>query len=361
MPKEKTTVEERGKTSSMEDIAATLLKPQSTPVEQEDDQEEVTTGGELEDQDSELDGEGGDNELEGDDHLEDETGEAQEDEQSDDQDADDDGSDYFDINDDDLLTVMVDGEEREVSIGDLKKAHSLGGATEKRLQEATEARKAAHAERTQQLEKLATYERELTEALSNLDESVFASVIPAPDENLRRSNPERYLVHKEAYEQDQQRIADAKQAVQGKLKEIQEARNERLKEYSEAAGKVILQEIPELANEKTAQPMLNKLVETAKSYGYSDAEINSALDPRMFMLVRDAMKYRDMTSKTKEKRDPTDLSSQASKRVRRLRSGSTTAKNRVRQADKQRKAVTAKAKQTGKPQDVAATLIVPRG
>lgn len=357
MAKNKT--EEEGRdAASVADIAATLLKPQDVAETTETNDEEVPSGGDNDDDAEAVITENDNDETVDVDETE---GDEQEDEQSDDEDEDDDESDYLDIRDDDLITVMVDGEEQELTIGDLKKAHSLGGATEKRLQEATEERKAAHAERTQMLEKLAEQERAVSDALSNLDDSVFTPVIPEPNEQLRRSNPEQYLVHKEAYEEDQRRIANAKQAVQTQLKEIQEKRQERLKEYSEQAGKIILQEIPELAKRETAQPMLQKLAATAKAYGYTDQEISSALDPRMFMLVRDAMKYREMTDKSRERTDPTNLEGQKQKKVRRLRSGSTSSKNRVRQADKQRKAAVDRARKTGKPQDVAATLLVPKG
>lgn len=348
--------------ASLAEVAATLITGTDDAQASEETDENQEADLDVSDGTEEEDPTGGDNDEETTSELEEDEGnDEQEDDQSTGEDEDDVDPEYFDINDDDLISVMVDGEEQEVSIGDLKKAHSLSGATEKRLQEATELRKTAHAERTQMLEKLAEEERVLTETLSGLDDSVFAPVIPEPTAELRRSNPEQYLRHKEAYDADQTRISDAKNAVQTRLDEIKQTRADRLAEYSKAAGQVILQEIPELADEKKAPAVLQSLAETAKFYGYTDDEIRTALDPRMFMLVRDAMRYRQMTDKSRERPMTEIMEGQKTKKVRRLRSGNTLAKNRARHADKKRTAAVDKARASGKPQDVAATLLVPKG
>jgi hypothetical protein len=334
--------DEGGKALSMAEIAATLVASQP-PV----DAAPTSGDSDVEDEEELEVAEATD---EGDDEATEQPVEAPADEPED-----------FDVSDDDVLTVVVDGEEREVTIGELKKAHSLGGATEKRLQEATELRKTAHAERTQMLEKLAEEERTLAEALSSLDEQVFKPVIPAPNEAMKRTNPEQYLRHRDAYDADQKRIADAKKAVQDRINTIAKTRQDRLKAYADDAGKMLLSEIPEFRDPTKATDMLHRMTTTAKAYGYTDQEIQSALDPRMFMLVRDAMRYREMTDPSRERRSPTNLEDQKVKKIRRLRTGNTTAKNRARVVDQQHKAVVAKARSSGKVADIAATLVVPKG
>lgn len=346
--------DEGGKPLSVADIAATLL---SKPA-----QEQVPTGEDLDTDTDELEGDEvgsdeGEEDGQGPDDLDQDEGDEQEEDEPTDED---DEADYLDIRDDDLITVVVDGEEQEVSIGALKKAFSGEGAIDKRLQEATELRKAANAERVQMLEQLAAQQRTLEEALTSLDGTVFAPVIPEPSQQLRRSNPEQYLRHKEAYDADQKRIATAKKAVQDKITQLSGERDQRLAEFARQASQIIVQEIPELSKPNEAPAMFAKLADTARYYGYTDVEIQTALDPRMFILMRDATRYRELKAKTNG-RSPTNLEGQQQKKVRRLRSGNTQAKNRVRQADKQRKAVTETARKTGKVADVAKTLLVPRG
>jgi len=347
--------------TSMADIAATLVNASSEAAyaaEVMADEEEVTDQ-DVVDMLAEDPTSGDTDEASGEEESDDQATEEEEDLDAADVDDNDD-PDYLDIRDDDVISVMVDGEEQEVSIADLKRAHSGEGAIEKRLQDVTEERKAVHAERTQLLEKLANEEAVVTEALSSLNDSVFAAVIPAPSDALRRSNPEQYLRHKEAYEADQKRVGDARKAVETRLADVSAERTKRLNEYSQQAGQIILKEIPELADPKKSPAMLQNLAKTARLYGYTDHEIQTALDPRMFMLMRDAARFRDMTGRTKET-DLTNLEGQKTKKIRRLRTGNTQAKTRARQSDQKRTAALNKARQTGKPSDIAATLLVPKG
>lgn len=342
------------KPMSVAEIAATLVNPDPEAAEAyADDVEEHNPEAEVEDDAEEISPTGGEDDDEEDtSELETETGEQEEEQPN----EDDDETEYLDIRDEDIITVMVDGEEQEVSIGELKKAHSGEGAIEKRLQEATEIRKAAAAERVTVLETLAENERQLLEALDGLDDNLFKGVIPPPSDELRRTNPDQYLRHQEAYQQDQARISDAKKLIEDKKAEVAQTRQKRLEAFAKEAAPIIAREIPELADPKTAPAMFEQLAQTAMSYGYSEAEVNNALDPRMYMLVRDAMKYRKLMDKTKE-RDPKDLSKHTAKKVRRLRTGNTSAKTRARQSDQKRQAAVAKAQKTGSVKDVAATLI----
>lgn len=365
--------EEGGKPTKMVDIAATLLQQspaggQETPENDQVDEDVLDAVQTAEDDpsyESDEDEEDYDSPTGGEADDDDETLESSDEEGDDTEgdkqpDEDDHETDYLDIDDGDLITVMVDDEEQEVSIGDLKKAFSGEGAIEKRLQQVTETRNRAMSEHTQALEKLAADERNLTSALDSLDDNLFKGVIPPPSDDLRHSNPDQYLRHKEAYDNDQRRIAEAKKTIDDKRAEIENQRNERLQEYAQKAAEVITREIPELADPKTADRTYKSMAETAMAYGYTQQEVNAALDPRMFMLVRDAMKYRQMMDKTKE-RNPKDLQAQKTKKVKRLRSGNTQSKNRARRADQNRKKVVERARQTGKPKDVAATLLVPKG
>lgn len=276
----------------------------------------------------------------------------------DDEQVGDDETEYLDIRDDDLMTVVVDDVEQEVSIGDLKRNFSLGKATEKRLQEATEMRKEAHAAQTKSLEDLAAQTALLDSVFDGLDDTFYKGVIPAPDERVRQTNPDAYLRHKEAYDAEQANIKAAKEALEAKRKEVADRRAIALKEYSEKAAQVVAKYIPELADPKTANQSFANMTAMAQAYGYTAKEINSALDPRMFLIMRDLVKYHGLVNKTKG-RDVMANDGQKDKKVRRLRSGNTTARNRARASDKQRKQATETARNTGKVKDVAATLLVP--
>lgn len=342
---------EEGKTS-VADIAAMLMTPAaSAPVVEDDEDNSPAEGTSIEEDlttdDAEADDAGG---------QEQEQVEGDADDEADEEAEEDQASEFIDIRDDDTIEVMIDGKLETKTIGELKKAASLAGATEKRLHEATEIRKTAIAERTTALENLAAQERIIAASFNSLEETLFKAVIPAPNPKMKDSNPAAYLRHKEAYDEDQARITAAKQAVQAKVTEFAQQRDQRLKEYGNVAAQEIAKIIPELVDPKTSTKMLGRLVETAKAYGYSDQEIGAALDPRMFHLVRDAMAYRELTSRSKETK-VVDLSSQRDKAPRKLRSGNSKAASIAVAKSKQQQDAKSAAVKTGSVKDVAATLL----
>jgi hypothetical protein len=346
--------------TSVEDIAKTLLQ---MPVEDVVEDDSPVEGSEVDDltTDETADEAGQDQETTEVEEVPYEGESETEDEADDEAEVGEEAQTYVDIRDDDEIEVMIDGQLETRTIADLKKAVSGEGAIEKRLQEATEARKTAHAERTTMLEALAEQERLVANSFAALDETVFKAVIPPPNPKMKDTNPAAYLRHKEAYDEDQKRISDAKRAVQSKVQELAAQRQVRLKEYGDAAAQQIAKIIPELVDPKQSPIMLEKLVNTAKQYGYTEQEISAALDPRMFHLVRDALRYRELTSRAKETR-VTDLSKQGQKPVaRKLRSGNTKAATMVATRAKEQAKVKAMAAQTGKVSDVAKTLLRPKG
>lgn len=359
--------------ASIQEIAASLLvkspkegTKQSTQVIDEDTKEE-TASDETSEEETHEEPLTDKSPTEGTDEVSDDSDDPKDDESEenevvDDEETEDDqaSEEVFTISDDDVLEVTVDGEVRELTIGELKKAAAGEGAIDKRLKEATEMRKSAHAEGTQWLEKLYAQEQVVSTALSQLDDSAFKGFIPAPPDELKKRDPASYLRHKELYDAEQAHLKTLKQSVQDKVAELEKQRQERLKEYASKSAQVIAKELPELVDPKTSKVAFEELREVAHSYGYTDAEIASALDPRMFMLVRDAAKYRKLSSKSKEHRNVTDLKEAQAKKVRKLRSGNTSARTRVAASMKQAQQATERARQTGSVKDVAATLLKPR-
>lgn len=357
MPGETTNEESK---TSVADIASMLLKPVAPTVNDEADEQSPGEGTTDEtDLDTDVT-EGDDPEEQDQDDLDQSSEDEDEDEDADDKPDEDGQPQIIDVQDDDLIDVMIDGKLEQRTLGELKKAIAGEGAIEKRLQEATEVRKTAHAERTAILEELADQERLVAQALTSLDENVFKAFIPAPDPRLKDADPKRYLRHKEAYDEDQKRIAEGKKVIETQVAALAAQRQKRLEEYGKAAAPVIAQLIPELTDPAKAPAMLDKLVSTAKSYGYTEQEIQSALDPRMFHLVRDALAYRQLLDRSKEKRT-VDLSKQGNKVPRKLRSGNTKAATMVANRAKQQEQVKQRAAQTGKVGDVAAMILKNRG
>jgi hypothetical protein len=92
-------------------------------------------------------------------------------------------------------------------------------------------------------------------------------------------------------------------------------------------------------------------------YGYTDAEVNSASDHRLFRLVHDAMMYHKLRKGSGKVVDIKDVSGQKAKAPRKMRAGNNMRKSVVRQKATEHQQAVARAKISGKVDDIAKTLL----
>lgn len=269
------------------------------------------------------------------------------------------GADEFDIRDDDILEVKIDGEYQQRSIADAKKALSGEGAIDKRLKDATEERKAAQAERSVQVEKFSQDNQTLIDTMSQIHGVVFKPQVAKPNPQLRQSNPQAYLQQEDAYKADQLRVSEGTQQLQQLVQQRQEAQQASMNAYRSQEAAALMKALPALADPETAKVLLPKMAQFAMdNYGYTTEEIQNASDHRMYKMMHDLMKMNDARDPLKRKASTVkNLEGQEKKRPRMLRSGGGARKTAAR-AQTEQAARTAKvARQTGKVTDVAQTLI----
>ena len=355
---------------SLHDIASLIRQPKpeevrdTTPTDDDVtlDEGNIEDEGvdEVEDTVDDLEETGDEEEtLEADD-VTSEEGEDEEDAGDDDADEhteDDDG--YIDIRDDDMIEVKIDGEVVLRSIADAKKALSGEGAIDKRLKEATEARKQAQADHTMLLEQFSVAHQNLMNTVQGMEDIVFKPTVKKPDPALRASDPQKYLLQVDAYEADQKRVEDGKKAIRALIKDQQDALQNDIKTYREQQTQALLQSVPELGDQEKAPKLLQSMSKLAmEQYGYSAEEIQQASDHRLYRMMYDLAKFHEARDATKRKTNTVkNLEGQASKRPRKLRSGATALKSKARKQAEAQKKVTEQARRSGKVKDVAATLI----
>lgn len=267
--------------------------------------------------------------------------------------------DYVDIRDTDVIEVMVDGELTEFSIADAKKALSGEGAIDKRLKDATEARKKAQADHSLLLEQFSQTHATNTKLLSDLHGIMFKPSVAKPDASLRQRDANAYLRQMDAYEADQSRVSEGQGALEQLMAKRNEAMGKHMHTYREGQAQALVQAIPDMGNPEKSAALLPKMAKFAMDqYGYSADEVQGASDHRMYRMIHDLMQISDARQTSPNRGEKVrDLTGQANKRPRKLRSGATSSKAKSRQnAEKQAK-VTTQARTSGKVKDVAATLI----
>lgn len=267
---------------------------------------------------------------------------------------------YVDVSDDDKIEVVVDGQVKLFTIGEAKKALSGEGAIDARLQEATELRKAAQAEQTMYLEQMQTATNNLNTLMGSVQNVMFAPVVERPAAALRTSNPQQYIAELEAWEQDQQRVANGKAQVQRLVQQQQKALNDDLIKYRTGQAELLGQAVPELRTPR-GKELIERAADVAKNvYGFSEQEIAMAADHRMYRMMIDLAAFHAAKAPRKgEQSDVTDTTKQTKPRPSVLRSGNTAAKSAARARSKQQADARAIAAKTGKPSDIAKGLLVP--
>ena len=252
-------------------------------------------------------------------------------------------------NDQPLYTIKADGEESVVSLNELVSGYQRQQTYTQRQQELAEERKALDVQLqnvpAQQAAMQQTYQQ-YQEVLQQLRGQMEAANAPADLDwdTLERENPVQWLKLKEL---ERQRGAElqAVTAEQSRMHQMQQQENARKLEAHLAVerGKV-LDRIPEWADGEVQAGEQRRLLEFGKAIGFSDKELNQLYDSRAVVVLRDAMRYNELTNG--------DRITEAKSKIGSVKGGSqvTARHTRSRKAKEKR----AKLKSTGKVDDAAA-------
>jgi hypothetical protein len=257
------------------------------------------------------------------------------------------------LSDDFELDVTVEGETRKVRLADLKSRYSGEGAIEKRLQEASRFRQAAEDEARKYYEAL----QEQDERLKRLD-GVLTQVADSGRvdwDELRAKDPQRYLL-----ERDKQRDAEHRRALVAQERrrideEQAELRAKALERYANDQAALLTEKLPDLRDPEKAPKVVEGLSRAASHYGFTPQEFAAVVDHRALLVLRDAAAYRQLLARkaaagrTAQPVTPKPL----------LRPGANAAAGNKVQEAKAEKAILDTARRTGKPEDVARTLLTP--
>ena len=268
--------------------------------------------------------------------------------------------DYLDVTDDDLIQVKIDGEVVFKTVKEAKDALSLEGAAQQRLKEATEERKAASAERATGMQELEAKRTELVNTVLQLETMLFQPMVPLPDETLRASNPSEYLLQESTYRKDQERIQTSKAKLAENIQEQGRQAQQNMATYRQEQALELSGKLPVLKDPEKGKAAIEAINKAAQHYGFTPNEIGLAADHRIFLMAHDAALYRALMDK-KTLTTPKEIAEAAMKKrpVRRLRSGVTQRKAKAVQKARVSKDAVAKARRTGKVDDILATILTP--
>ena len=257
--------------------------------------------------------------------------------------------DEFSDSDAPLYAVTIDGETSEVPLDELISGYQREATYTHRQQELAEERKVL-GERlrnlpAQEAAMQQTY-RQYQEVLQQLRGQMEAANAPAnlDWDTLERENPVQWLKLKELERQRGSEI-QAVVAEQQRMAAITQQENDkRLQAHLVVERTKVLERIPEWSDGDTQANEQRKLFEFGKAIGFSDTELNQLYDSRAVVVLRDAMRYNELTNG--------DKITAAKSKIGSAKGGNKDTSRRVR--SREAKAARAKLKATGKVDDAAA-------
>lgn len=307
---------------TIEDAADSLLMPIEQETEAETDgetQEDETEAVEAEtesDASEDVEDEKDEDEVE----ASDEDDEAESDEI-----PDDDSSDG-----DPLETVKVNGEERKVTKQELKNDYAGRAALQQRHEQLK-----AQEQQIQQAAQTMQQERDrLLQFAQQVQDNGFIAPPKEPDPAQMQTDPLGYMEAEATYRQQMKVHEQQQEQIQQMQQQRQAAMDQHRAQVLAQQREILLQELPELSDPEKGKDVQRALVETAKSYQFTDEEIGGIEDARTIKLLNDARKWREVQAGKQAAKQPKQESKPVTRPKAKLRDGGkqSMAKKKLEQA-----------------------------
>jgi DNA repair exonuclease SbcCD ATPase subunit len=192
--------------------------------------------------------------------------------------------------DEQRFQVKVGGEEKELTLTELKSLAQQGADYTKKTQQVAEQRKAVEAE--QKAIEEAKYMRDAYAERLQAMEQLLNAQQPVEDlESLKESDPIGYAVRVAEMSQNKEKLY-AIQAERQRIAEMQQAEQQQgMQQYlSEQAAK-LSESLPEYSDPVKGEALRSDLRKFAKNLGFSDQELSAVRDARHVMALYKAMQY----------------------------------------------------------------------
>jgi len=219
-----------------------------------------------------------------------------EEEQEDLEDEIDDSDEDDAVQEEQSYTVKINGEEKAVSLQELKQGYSGQQFVQKGMQENAQARK-----QTEQVyNALLESRQQVTDLYQHLQNGNVARQPVKPDIALLDTDPIGYVEQNARYEQDMGAYQSEMQKIQQVQNDQLHAQNLALEAHRNQEMTRLLELMPDLKDPSKGKAMKEQMLATGNEYGYSPDEISAIVDHRAIRVLDDARKYREiMDSKSK--------------------------------------------------------------
>lgn len=239
-------------------------------------------------------------------------------------------------------SVTVSGEEKELTLSELKSLAQQGADYTKKTQQVAEQRKALEAE-AKAIEEARYLRDAYAERLQAMEQLLSAPEQSESLEYLKESDPIGYAVKVAELSQQREQL-QAVQAERQRIAEQQQAEQQQaLRGYLAEQSAKLAQVLPEYSDPVKGEALRSELRSFAKDIGFSDQELSMVRDSRQVLALHKAMLY-DKLQKAKP-----EVNKRVSEASKTIKSGNSVKPATSDQVKRQQQQL----KQSGKVRDAA--------
>lgn len=252
--------------------------------------------------------------------------EAEDDEEEDDEDGEDADSDEDEDGEDDeddeqpeeAHIVKVDGEEKQVTLEELKRGYS----GQSFIQKGMETNKQTQSKLLQAAEAMQQERQEFLQVVQQASQTGLVPAPKAPSKDLMRDDPIGYMEARAQYEDDVQSYQQQQQQISYyQQRATQQSSAMHQKGLQEQFAKLV-EVAPEFGDAKKAPELKANLMKSAETeYGFSPELLSKITDANQVLVLRDALAYRALEKGKKAARQDRAQPKSVTKQKARARDG----------------------------------------
>ena len=196
----------------------------------------------------------------------------------------------------DIYTVKVDGEEYEVTQDELLNGYQRQQAYTKRSQELAEQRKAFEAEAQRVAQMRDAYAQQL-EQLSQYNQQILGEAEPDWDALAKEYSAEELFLYKTKLDQQKEQARQVEAERQVIAQQQAQEQQAQMQQHLAAQREEMLNRIPQWRDEDTRTKERLEVIKYAQRRGYSEQELANASDARAIEILHKAWQWDNLQEK----------------------------------------------------------------
>jgi hypothetical protein len=258
-------------TSAFEGMLSAPEDSKEQPTEKEGDTQEAEVE-ETEEEDVEFEAEEADNDTE----------ESEDDSEIEDEEV---------VEEEQTFTVKAAGEEKEVTLDELKKSYQLGSDYTKKTQEVAEQRKVIDQEAKAIIEARKVRD-DYAQRLQAVEQFLVGSNDSPEDlAAMKENDPIGYAVKVAEMTEKKDQLQQVNAERQRIAQEQESDRSANMQKYVEAEANKLTQSLPEFSDKAKGEQIRNEIRNYGKKVGFTDDELSQVYDSRHVLVLHKAAQY----------------------------------------------------------------------